>query len=87
MSNLTEEQIEEICRAAFDKVDTDCTGEVDIAELSAMLIGIAKELHDKEPTKQDIFEMMKKYDTDKSGKLSYAEFKELMKEIIDELYN
>jgi Ca2+-binding EF-hand superfamily protein len=87
MSFLSDDALDQIARAAFVKVDTDGTNEIDLSELGVMLRGIANELHDKEPTKQDISDVMKQYDTDRSGQLCYSEFKILMKELVLELYS
>ena len=80
-----EEKFTEVCRAAFDEVDTDKSGEIERAEFAVALENLAKDLDMEAPTEERIDEVLATLDTDKSGALSFAEFKEFVRQILSTL--
>lgn len=70
-------KFEEVAKAAFKNIDQDGNGEIDKHELKAAL----SHLSDKELTK-----IIAELDKDHSGKISYSEFKENIKKIIEDLF-
>jgi calmodulin len=70
------DKLEEIAKAAFKAIDTNGNGEIDRNELKKGL----SHLSDTE-----ISNIMKQFDVDKNGKISYQEFKQNIKQIIEDL--
>lgn len=71
-NDLTKEQKEEI-KAAFDSIDTDGSGKIDVAELKIALESIGFDSR-KEETNRIIEDL----DKNKDGYISYEEFLELL---------
>ncbi len=66
----TDQQIDEI-RSKFDKFDKDGSGEIDAKELSALI----KQVTGQEFDTDELDNAMSEMDPDKSGNVSWAEFK------------
>ena len=60
-------------RVAFDQVDTDSSGSIDLDELYNAMRALGREM----PMKQ-VQDIMDEYDTDKSGEIDFDEFKDMM---------
>ena len=60
-------------RVAFDQVDTDSSGSIDLDELYNAMRALGREM----PMKQ-VQGIMDEYDTDKSGEIDFDEFKDMM---------
>ena len=60
-------------RVAFDQVDTDSSGSIDMDELFNAMRALGREM----PMKQ-VQGIMDEYDTDKSGEIDFDEFKDMM---------
>ena len=60
-------------RVAFDQVDTDSSGSIDLEELFNAMRALGREM----PMKQ-VQGIMDEYDTDKSGEIDFDEFKDMM---------
>ena len=60
-------------RVAFDQVDTDSSGSIDLDELCNAMRALGREM----PIKQ-VQSIMDEYDTDKSGEIDFDEFKDMM---------
>ena len=71
-NGLTEEDIVEI-KEAFDLFDADKSGQIDIEELRQALKNLGIETKN-----QTLQKMIADLDTDKSGKISFEEFFEMM---------
>eukprot|EP00614_Pseudopedinella_elastica_P008749 CAMPEP_0172607404 /NCGR_PEP_ID=MMETSP1068-20121228/27592_1 /TAXON_ID=35684 /ORGANISM="Pseudopedinella elastica, Strain CCMP716" /LENGTH=308 /DNA_ID=CAMNT_0013410393 /DNA_START=55 /DNA_END=982 /DNA_ORIENTATION=+ len=72
--------------AAFDAVDIDHSGSVDLKEIEIavadMYLEINKYVRVKRPDREEIRAYMEKFDTDNSGELNKAEFTLLVKAIV-----
>jgi Ca2+-binding EF-hand superfamily protein len=77
-----EEKFNEVAKIAFDSVDSDKSGQIDAGELEKVMTQIATDLGADPPSKEDVLEVLGQLDTDNSGKISFDEFKVLMKEIL-----
>jgi len=71
---LTEEQKQEI-KEAFDLFDTDKTGSIDYHELKVAMRALGFNVQ-----KQEVVKIMKDYDRNNTGKISFADFAEIMGE-------
>ena len=71
-----------ISKAAFDDIDTDGSGEIDLDEFGKIMIKIANHLGTIPPSKEDIKEMFDNIDTDHSGEIDFNEFQVLIKTIL-----
>jgi len=77
-----EELFEEVAKAAFSSVDTDGSGEIDAKELGKVMQQLASETNTEEPSVEEVNEVLEALDEDKSGKISYKEFKVLIREVL-----
>lgn len=75
-------QIEKLTKLAFDMVDTDASGYIDRNELEAVMTSIGLEMDFDGASKEDVDEIIKELDTDEDGKINYAEWKNLVIEIL-----
>ena len=69
----------------FANADTDKSGFIEKREIKGFLIKFAKEKCIDPPSAKEIDETLKKYDTNKDGKLSKDEFVFLVKKLINEM--
>lgn len=69
-------------KAAFQSVDTDNSGEIDLNELKAVMDSMANEMGFPAPKKEDVIDLMKELDTDSSGKIDFNEFKTFFRDIL-----
>ena len=72
----------DLAKKAFDEADEDNSGEIDFEELSNLLINFSK-IFNKEPTKEDIKEIMNHLDNNNNGYLDFNEFFLLIKDILE----
>jgi Ca2+-binding EF-hand superfamily protein len=78
-----EKKFTEVAKVAFDSVDTDKSGQIDGAELEKVMVQIATDMGAEAPTKEDVQEVLQHLDTDNSGKISFDEFKVLIKDVLE----
>lgn len=78
-----EKKFNEVARVAFDSVDTDKSGQIDAQELEKVMVQIATDMGADPPTKEDVLEVLEHLDSDKSGKISFDEFKVLIKDVLE----
>lgn len=78
-----EKKFNEVARLAFDSVDTDKSGQIDAQELEKVMVQIATDMGADPPTKEDVLEVLEHLDSDKSGKISFDEFKVLIKDVLE----
>lgn len=67
-------KLDRIARVAFNSVDKDGSGLIDIRELELVMKSIATDLRLALPSKEDIKDVFDMLDEDKSGNISYIEF-------------
>ena len=77
-----EEMINEICKAAFEDVDKDKSGEIDENEFEKAMNEILTNNKITPLTKEETQKFMKELDTDKSGKLDFNEFSKFVRTIL-----
>ena len=78
-----EKTFNEVARVAFDSVDTDHSGQIDAIELEKVMSQIASDMGTEAPTKEDVMEVLQHLDTDQSGKISFEEFKVLIRDVLE----
>jgi Ca2+-binding EF-hand superfamily protein len=69
MSFLNDEQIDQISKAIFDKIDLDKNELIDFNELSKLMKQLAQEMKLPDPTDDTIKQMLNCLDKDQSGML------------------
>ena len=85
-SLLTDEtRFIKIAKIAFDSVDTDGSGEIDIKEFKQIIEKLAKELDTNPPEDEEFEEIMEQLDTDRSGKIDFEEFKVLIRDLLENM--
>ena len=94
MSGFTQEQLNELfddftflpmVDYYFNTADIDKSGFIEKKEINKFLNQFAKEKSMDPPSDKDIEETLKKFDTNKDGKLSKKEFEFLVKKCIIEM--
>mmetsp|Transcript_28005 Transcript_28005/g.32418 ORF Transcript_28005/g.32418 Transcript_28005/m.32418 type:complete len:95 (-) Transcript_28005:172-456(-) len=80
-----QDQVKKICKAAFDEVDSDKSGQIDQKELGALMTKISAEAKIDAPSESDVAEAMTALDTNKDGQISLDEFSVLVVEILKAL--
>ena len=73
----------ELAAEAFKDTDKDGSGEIDQSELHAAMIEIAKMRGIAPPNEAEVQAVLQEFDTDKSGKLSPAEFERITRMVLE----
>lgn len=79
---LDQKKIIELAKIAFEGVDEDGSGEIEEPELGKVLVDISNSLGGDPPTEDDIKEVFKHLDADRSGTVDLNEFTLLIKDIL-----
>ncbi len=77
-----DEAINKITRLAFDKIDVDNSGHLDVKELETIMLRISADMGVEPPKPQDIEEVFKGIDRDNDGTIDYEEFSLLIKNVL-----
>ena len=77
-----ESKLTEIAKAAFESVDTDKSGVIDLPELEQVMAQLAQEMGSDLPSKEDVKEVLDHLDTDHSGQIDFEEFSQLIKDVL-----
>ena len=94
MSGFSKEQLEDLFNDFtflpmvdyyFNTADIDNSGYIEKSEINKFLTQFTKEKSMDPPSEKDIEETLKKYDTNKDGKLSKKEFEFLIKKCIKDM--
>lgn len=72
----------EVAKLAFDSVDTDKSGQIDASELEKIMCQIATDMGTDPPSKKDVMEVLEYLDEDNSRKISFDEFKKLIRDVL-----
>ena len=80
-----ENKLNEITKTSFDIVDIDKSGTIDEFELEKILAQISSDMGADPPTREDVKDVLKYLDTDKSGKIDFEEFKVLIKDVLESM--
>jgi Ca2+-binding EF-hand superfamily protein len=80
-----EKKFNEVAKVAFDSVDTDKSGQIDAEELEKVMSQIASDMGVLPATKEDVIEVLQHLDADNSGKISFDEFKVLIRDVLENM--
>ncbi|EWS75953.1 secreted protein acidic and rich in cysteine Ca-binding region protein (macronuclear) [Tetrahymena thermophila SB210] len=75
-------KVKQIAIAAFNTVDTDKSGYIDLDELEALMKDMAGQLNIQAPTKHEVSNAFKEIDADKDKRISLEEFTVMVREIL-----
>ena len=78
-------KLDQLCRLAFEVVDTDKSGFLDRNELEAVMYSVGSELGIQDKNSQDVESIMKELDKLEQGKVAQQEFRALVEKILTEL--
>ena len=78
-----EQKFNEVARKAFDSVDIDGSGQIESSEIAGLLVQISEDRGANPPSPSDVAALLKDLDTDKSGAVSFDEFKVLIREVLE----
>jgi len=77
-----DEAIQKITKLAFEKIDVDGSGFLEMKELETIMLRISADMGVEPPKQQDIEEVFKSLDKDNNGTIDYNEFSLLIKNIL-----
>ena len=77
-----EYKLNKFTRTAFKIADKDESGEINYEELYTILYTISLDIGANPPSKEDAKEIVVHLDTDRSGTISFKEFRNLIKDIL-----
>ncbi len=78
-----EKKFMEIAKLAFNQVDVNKTGQIEANDFGKIFRELSEEQGSECPTKEDILELLRYLDDDGSGKISFEEFKQLIKDLLN----
>lgn len=76
-------KLHDIAKAAFDAVDTDCSGSIEEPELKTVMSSVASDIGMDSPSDNDVRDVFKELDVNGDGKISLEEFKVLIKQVLE----
>eukprot|EP00825_Cyclidium_porcatum_P007961 TRINITY_DN1399_c0_g1_i3.p1 TRINITY_DN1399_c0_g1~~TRINITY_DN1399_c0_g1_i3.p1 ORF type:complete len:102 (+),score=35.93 TRINITY_DN1399_c0_g1_i3:235-540(+) len=77
------EKLKQITKTAFDAVDNDGSGFLELNELENVMKTVAKDVGASEPTTEEVKEIMKELDTNGDQKISLEEFQVLIEQVLE----
>lgn len=78
-----EKKFMEIAKMAFNQVDINKSGQIEAGEFYKIFKELSEEQGSESPTKEDILELLRYLDDDGSGKISFEEFKQLIRDLLN----
>ncbi len=81
----SDSKLMEVAKAAFESVDTDKSGEIDLPELEQVMAQLAHEMGADLPSADDVKEVFEYLDADGSGTIDFKEFSRLIKDLLIEI--
>ena len=72
----------EITQRAFDKIDKNKNGKIEIKELEPIMKQIALDFRTEAPSEEELAKVMEQLDTDKSGTIELKEFQILIRDLL-----
>ena len=78
-----DKKFNEVAKVAFDSVDSDKSGQIDIQELEKVMGVMANDMGCEPPSAEELQEVFDNLDTDKSGKIDFLEFKSLIRDVLE----
>jgi len=76
------EKLHAVTKAAFDSVDADKSGFLEINELEEVMKSVAKDIGIDSPSQNEVKDVLSELDTNNDGKLSLEEFKTLIVQVL-----
>ena len=81
----SDSKLMEVAKAAFESVDTDKSGEIDLPELEQVMAQLAHEMGADLPSADDVKAVFEFLDADGSGTIDFKEFSRLIKDLLIEI--
>ena len=80
-----EEKVNEICKVAFENINSDKSGAIDKSQLESLMNQVFSDLSNETPTQKEIDEVFDYLDSNKKGSLNFEDLKVLIKDILKSL--
>ena len=78
-----EKKFMDVWKIAFNQVDINKTGQIEAGEFEKIFRELSEEQGSDTPSKEDILELLRYLDDDGSGKISFEEFKQLIRDLLN----
>lgn len=79
------DHVKEICKAAFDEIDTDKLGRAEQSYLPRLLMNVSTQAQIDPPTETEVLMMMEKIDPNMDGQITFDTFSGLIFEILNSI--
>ena len=80
-----QDKFKNLAKMAFDLVDIDKSGLIEMNELGRIINQMAKGMNSRPPAEEEIKEVLEGLDVDHNGDLDFEEFSEFIKDILNEM--
>lgn len=78
-----ESKLNEVTKAAFDTVNTDKSGSINLSQLEIAMNQIANDLGNSLPSKSDVESVFRRLDSNNDGLIDFNEFKVLITDVLN----
>lgn len=82
---LNQKKLYQIAKNAFDTVDTDFSGTIDVKELRKVMTQLSYEIGSSPPSLKEVQDVFNFLDRDNNGMIDFEEFLVLIRDLLEEI--